>query len=230
MGRGAIHGARGFDKSSPYLKGIFITFEGTDGCGKSTQLRMAAKHLKSRGYPVRVFKDPGGTGVGDEIRRILLVKKSRRDPLDPVAEALLYLASRRVLVSRLIKPALNQGKIVLCDRFTDSTLAYQGFGRGLLLPELRTLCSFASGGLKPGLTFLLDINPGVGLARVSARPRPDGKGTDRIEALGLAFQQKVRQGYLDLARQEPSRIKVISADGSRKEVFSRILPYLNKIL
>ena len=203
------------------MKGIFITLEGTDGCGKSTQLRMMAKHLKSLGYPVRVFKDPGGTRVGEEIRRILLAKKSRRDPLDSVAEALLYLASRRVLVSRLIKPALNQGKIVLCDRFTDSTLAYQGFGRGLRLPELRTLCSFASGGLKPNLTFLLDIDPGVGLTRV--------KGTDRIEALGLAFQEKVRQGYLELAAQEPGRIKVISADGSPGEVFSRILPYLAKL-
>ena len=200
------------------LKGIFITFEGTDGCGKSTQLRMAAKHLKSRGYPVRVFKDPGGTRVGDEIRRILLAKKSFRDPLDPVAEALLYLASRRVLVSRLIKPVLNQGKIVLCDRFTDSTLAYQGFGRGLFLPELKTLCHFASGGLKPDLTFLLDIEPSVGLTRV--------KGTDRIEALGLGFQQKVRRGYLGLAKQEPNRIKVISAEGSRGEVFTRISPYL----
>ena len=202
------------------LKGIFITVEGTDGCGKSTQLRMVAKHLKSRGYQVRVFKDPGGTKVGEEIRRILLVKKSRRDPLDSVAEALLYLASRRVLVSRLINPALAQGKLVLCDRFTDSTLAYQGFGRGLLLSELRTLCCFASGGLKPDMTFLLDIDPGVGLTRV--------KGTDRIEMLGLAFQQKVRQGYLDLARQEPGRIKVVSADGSPEEVFFRILPYLNK--
>ncbi|MFA5394189.1 MAG: dTMP kinase [Candidatus Ratteibacteria bacterium] len=203
------------------LKGIFITVEGTDGCGKSTQLRMMEKHLKSRGCQVRVFKDPGGTRVGEEIRRILLAKKSRRDPIDSVTEALLYLASRRVLISRLIKPALAQGKLVLCDRFTDSTLAYQGFGRGLPLPELRTLCSFVSGGLKPDLTFLLDIDPGVGLTRV--------KGTDRIEALGLAFQQKVRQGYLDLAGQEPGRVKVISADGSRGEVFSRISPYLNKI-
>ena len=201
-------------------QGFFITFEGTDGCGKSTQIRMAAKHLKSQGYPVRVFKDPGGTRVGEEIRRILLAKKSHRDPIDSVAEALLYLASRRVLVSRLIKPALDQGRIILCDRFTDSTLAYQGFGRGLFLPELRTLCSFASGGLKPDLTFLLDIEPGIGLTRV--------KGTDRIEGLGLDFQQKVRRGYLNLAKQESGRIKVISGDGSRVEVFSRILPYLTK--
>ena len=203
------------------MKGIFITVEGTDGCGKSTQLRMVAKHLKSLGYPVRVFKDPGGTRVGEEIRRILLAKKSRRDPLDSIAEALLYLASRRVLVSRLIKPALDQGKVVLCDRFTDSTLAYQGFGRGLLLSELRTLCGFVSGGLNPDLTFLLNIDPGIGLTRM--------KGTDRIEALGLAFQQKVRHGYLILAKQEPGRIKVVSADGSPEEVFSRILPHLNKL-
>ena len=203
-------------------RGLFITFEGTDGCGKSTQIRMAAKHLKSLGCQVRVFKDPGGTRVGEEIRRILLAKKSRRDPLDSVAEALLYLASRRVLVSRLIRPALVQGKIVLCDRFTDSTLAYQGFGRGLPLPELKTLCGFASGGLKPGLTFLLDINPRVGLTRV--------KGTDRIEALGPEFQQKVRRGYLNLAKQELRRIKVISGAGSPQEVFSRILPYLTRLL
>ncbi|MCX5642309.1 MAG: dTMP kinase [Candidatus Omnitrophica bacterium] len=202
-------------------RGLFVTVEGTDGCGKSTQLRMAVKHLKLLGYPVRVFKDPGGTRVGEEIRRILLAKKSRRDPIDSVAEALLYLASRRVLVSRLIEPALARGKLVLCDRFTDSTLAYQGFGRGLFLPELRTLCSFASGGLKPDLTFLLDIDPAVGLTRV--------KGTDRIEALGLAFQEKVRRGYLELARREPKRIKVISADGSPGEVFSRILPYLARL-
>lgn len=203
------------------LKGLFITVEGTDGCGKSTQLRMVAKHLKSHGYQIRVFKDPGGTTIGEEIRQILLTEKRRRDPLDSIAEALLYLASRRILVSRLIKPALTLGKIVLCDRFTDSTLAYQGFGRGLFLPELRTLCSFASGGLKPDLTFLLDIDPAVGLTRV--------KGIDRIEALGLAFQQKVRQGYLKLARQEPGRIKVVSSDGSPGEVFSRILPYLTKL-
>lgn len=219
--RGRIHATRGRDESRPCFKGFFITFEGTDGCGKSTQLRLAAKRLKSLGYQVSVLKDPGGTRTGEEIRRILLAKKSRRDPLDSVAEAFLYLASRRVLVSSAIKPALARGRIVLCDRFTDSTLAYQGFARGLPLRELKTMCVVASDGLNPDLTFWLDINPRVGLSRV--------KGTDRIEALGLAFQKKVRRGYLKLAKQEPGRIKVIRADGSRQEVFSRISPYFTKL-
>jgi dTMP kinase len=160
-------------------RGLFVTVEGTDGCGKSTQLRMVAKHLKSLGYPVRVFKDPGGTRVGEEIRRILLAKKSRRDPLDSVAEALLYLASRRVLISRLIKPALAQGKLVLCDRFTDSTLAYQGAGRGLDRERLAAMNSMATGGLEPDLTLLLDVEPAEGLRRAMGRSTA-GRRTDRF--------------------------------------------------
>ena len=202
------------------VKGLFITFEGIDGSGKSTQLALTAKYLFKQGLSVIATKDPGGTPVGEQIRRLLLSKYKGHQQIDPLTETFLYLASRRVLVTSVIKPALTKGRVVLCDRFTDSTLAYQGSGRGLPLGFLRKLCRDAVREIsQPDLTFLLDLEPKVALARV--------KKADRIESLGLSFQKKVREGYLKLAQKEPARIKVISAHGSPDEIFSRLLSFLH---
>ena len=200
------------------MRGFFITFEGTDGCGKSTQLKLAAKRLKSLGYSVLVTKDPGGTRAGEEIRKILLFRKKGADSIDAVAEIFLYCASRRVLVTRVIEPALKKGKVVLCDRFTDSTLAYQGFGRGLPMADLRKVCAITCQGITPDLTIFLDMELEEALGRI-------GKA-DRMETAGLDFQRRVRQGFKTLARRESARIKVISGAGPQAQVFSRIRPYL----
>ncbi|MFH0796485.1 MAG: dTMP kinase [Candidatus Omnitrophota bacterium] len=214
-------------------KGFFVTFEGIDGSGKSTQLALTAKYLSKQGLSVITTKDPGGTPVGEQIRRLLLSKYKGNQEIDALTETFLYLASRRVLVTSVIKPALAQGRVVLCDRFTDSTLAYQGTGRGLSLDvvnrglpsgSLRKLCRDAvrfKEISQPDLTFLLDIEPKSAFARV--------KKADRIESLGLSFQKKVREGYLKLAQKEPARIKVISACGSPDEIFGSLIPFLNKL-
>ena len=201
------------------MKGRLITFEGIDGSGKSTQLRLVRKYLVQKGFSVLTAKDPGGTGPGEKIRRILLEPERGTERLDNLTELFLYLASRSVLVSSVIKPALDKGMIVLCDRFTDSTIAYQGFGRKLPLGILNRVCPIASRGLKPDLTFLIDVSPETGLSRV--------RKADRIESLGLAFQRRVRAGFLDLAAREPERFRVIKSGGSPQETSVCIIKQLN---
>lgn len=196
--------------------GIFITFEGVEGCGKSTQVRIMGQRLVAAGLPVRVLREPGGTRVGEAIRDILL--DSANTGLDARAELLLYEASRAQHVAEVIEPALAAGDIVLCDRFYDSTTAYQGYARGIPLEDVAGLNATATGGLAPDLTIVIDIDPATGLERACRA----SEGADRLEAEDIAFHERVRQGFLAIARENPDRVVVVSGDGTAEEVALRI--------
>jgi len=188
-------------------RGTFITFEGIDGCGKTTQLRLLAAHLRGRGVAVVETVEPGGTEIGKQIRRILL------DPLNAGlnsrAELLLYFASRAQNVEQVIRPGLEQGSTVLCDRFTDSTLVYQGCGRGLDTEPILALDRLACGGLQPDLTILIDIDVALSRERSLLRNEKSGTGETRIDDESAAFHARVREGYHALARKQPERIRVV---------------------
>jgi len=203
--------------------GYFVTFEGTEGVGKSSQVAAVRAYLERRGFDVVVVREPGGTEVGDRIRDLLL--EPCHEPLEPVAELLLFSASRNQLVETVIRPALAAGRVVLCDRFTDSTLAYQGFGRSVSLDLIRELNRIATGGLEPDLTLVLDLSPEQGLERVKHRYGADP--VDRFETEALAFHRRVRQGFLQLAREEPERVKVVVADRSLEEVTTAVLEFID---
>jgi dTMP kinase len=190
----------------------FVSFEGGDGTGKTTQIRALERYLSSRGKTCLVTREPGGTELGAMLRRVLL--QAGGAPIAPSSELFLYLADRAQHVSEVIRPALAAGKIVLCDRFTDSTLAYQGYGRGLDLGLLRQFNSVADDGTRPDLTLLLDCPIAVGLGRTASRQaQSDSEAAkeDRFEREKMEFHEKVRAGFLDLARQEPGRFRVIDA-------------------
>ena len=193
--------------------GRFITFEGIEGCGKTTQVRLAFEHLKGRGIPCVMTQEPGGTPLGDRIRQILLNQGSF--DIGPRAEALLFCAARAQHVESVIRPALGEGKVVLCDRFSDATIAYQGYGRQLGGDDVRRVIDFAAGTLNPDLTLLFDVAVEAGLERAWRRiarkkgPAPE----DRFEREALAFHRRIREGYLALAEKEPVRFRVL--DGSR---------------
>lgn len=194
--------------------GLFITFEGPEGAGKSTQLARLAERLRAQGRTVTVTREPGGTPLGTRVREVLL------DPalhMDPLPEFLLYSASRAQLVGDVIRPALSRGEVVLCDRYFDSSLAYQGAGRGLSAELLRAVTREATGGLSPDLTLLLDLDPAVGLNRAAARGQ-----TDRLERADLAFHERVRQGFLALAGAEPERFTVLDGAGDVDEVAAQV--------
>jgi len=195
---------------------MFITFEGPDGSGKTTQARLLAAYLRERGYPVTLSREPGGTEIGDQIRAVL--HDPRNSAMDARTEILLYSASRAQHVAQCIRPALDRGEIVISDRFADSTLAYQGYGRGLDLEVLRMITAFATGGLQPDLTLYLDITPGEGLQR----RRLARDEWNRLDAEALEFHQRVRAGYLELASLEPERWAVIEAARSVKEVQAEV--------
>ena len=183
---------------------MFITLEGPEGSGKSSQLPDLAEFLSGQGWDVLTTREPGGTPIGDQIRQILM--RLDNQELHPRTEILLFLASRAQLVEQVIKPALREGKLVLCDRFGDSTLAYQGYGHGLDLDILRTMLDFATDKLKPDLTLLLDVDVETGLQRKRKEDE-----WNRLDAYELAFHQRVREGYHELCRQEPERWRVIDA-------------------
>lgn len=197
----------------------FITFEGTEGCGKSTQIRLLADHLSQRGHQVCTTREPGGCRISDEIRRILLDPAS--EGMDPVTELMLYAAARAQHVAEVIRPALKRGEIVLCDRFADATLAYQGYGRKLDIELTQSLNRIATDGLTPDLTILLDIPLETGLERAVSRNSLDDNSEGRFEQEALAFHQRVRDGYLTLASQE-ERFRVVTAEGSIDDVAERI--------
>jgi dTMP kinase len=194
--------------------GIFITLEGIDGCGKSTQARLLAKKLRQMGYDVLLTREPGGTPLGKKLRPILLHPDSI---ICPEAELLLYLADRAQHVKTVILPALADCKIVISERFADSTFAYQAAGRGLPEKTVAALNRAATGGLTPDLTLLLDISP------AAAGERRASQKADRLEGLEKSFHQRLAKGYRRLAKAEPQRIKIIKAAGSPEEVFGRIL-------
>lgn len=183
---------------------MFITLEGVEGCGKTSQLPLLVEHLRQQGYDVLATREPGGTSISEQIRAVL----SRLDNTEMHArtEILLFQASRSQLVEQVIRPHLAKGGLVVCDRYADSTLAYQGFGRGQDLEALRRLVDFATGGLKPDLTLLLDVDVEEGLRR-----RRKGGEWNRLDALELDFYQRVRQGYHNLVQAEPGRWVVIDA-------------------
>jgi len=201
-------------------RGRFITFEGIDGCGKTTQFRMLAQWLREHGKDVVETVEPGGTAIGQQIRRILLDPASTE--IQPRAELLLYFASRAQNVDQVIRPALDAGRIVLCDRFTDSTLVYQGCGRGLDMDVVRDLDRIACRGLKPDVTFLIDIDLETSLMRARRRNERVGPSESRIDEESAAFHERVRQGYLALAKAEPNRIVVIDGAAGISEVGQRI--------
>jgi len=184
---------------------MFITLEGPEGSGKTCQLPPLAEFLIAQGYSVLSTREPGGTQIGDQIRQVLLDMKNTE--MLPRTEILLFQASRAQHVDQIIRPQLDAGGVVICDRFGDSTLAYQGYGYNQFdLEQLRRIISFATGGLIPDLTLLFDVDVEVGLNR-----RRRGGGWNRMDAYAIAFQQRVRQGYLEMARQEPQRWVVIDA-------------------
>ncbi len=206
---------------------MFITLEGGDGAGKTTQQALLAEQLQKKGYACLCTREPGGTALGKELRALLL----HGDPISPTAELLLYAADRAEHVQTRIRPALAAGQVVLCDRFTDSTLAYQGYGRALDLGVIRQLNQLATGGLEPDLTLWLDLPPELGLARARSRPTPQdlqsvaAKGSpaaDAMEQEQLNFHQRLYQGFQALAAAEPERIVRIDAQGSPQEVAERI--------
>jgi len=189
---------------------LFITFEGGEGCGKTTQAKALCRRLIRQNIPVILIHEPGGTQVGERIRRLL--KESRNIPILPLTELLLFNASRAQLVNQVIKPALAEGKIVICDRFTDSTIAYQHYGRGLDLEVVEEINKVASQGLTPDLTFLLDIAPDIGLSR-----KEDGI-RDRFQSEDLDFHRRVREGFHNLAMQDSRRWLMLDASASREEI------------
>ena len=202
------------------MSGRFITFEGGEGCGKSTQVRRLKEALEAEGHEVLLTREPGGTRLSELIRGLL--KDEHEDPPCDRAELLLFLAARAQLVRNVIRPALAAGKWVVSDRFSDSTFAYQGYGRGLPLDVLRLANDFACEGLKPDLTLLLDVDAETSKARMRKREAATQTTADRIEQAGDAFHARLRKGFAELAAAEPSRIVTIDASGTPDEVWEKV--------
>ena len=203
------------------MRGKFITFEGPEGGGKSTHVKDLAERLRAEGRTVLMTREPGGTRLAELIRG--LVRDEVDDPPVTRSEVLLFLAARAQVVSQVIKPALARGEWVLCDRFADSTFAYQGYGRGIDVQLLKELNEFATEGLVPDLTILLDVPLEVSRARLAERQRATAAAADRIEAAGEAFHKRLREGFLALAKAEPDRFVVIDSSGDRAEVDRQII-------
>ncbi len=214
-------------------KGLFITFEGLEGCGKTTQAKMLYNLLNKKGIPFIFTKEPGGTKIGQKIRKILLDQKN--DGMDYKAEMLLFLASRAENVRLIILPALEEGKIVISDRFYDSTTAYQGYGRGIDLKIIKHLNTLVVGKAIPDITFFLDIEPQEGLKRSTAFSRSreirfEEEFVNKKIIDGKLFLERVRDGYYKLSQEESGRIKVIDANRSKEEIFKDIIKIVNKKL
>ncbi len=202
------------------MNGKFITFEGSEGSGKSTQAALVLEYLKSKKMPVMLLREPGGVKISENIRKLLLdVNSSMSDE----CETLLYMAARAQMVKEVLEPQLKSGKIILCDRFLDSTIAYQGYGNGIDVKSIEQLGQFATKGLTPDLTVLFDIQPDKGLSRAGATK-------DRIESRSLDYHKRVRNGYLQLSKQYPARIKVIKVDAERQEIFKRVKLSIDALL
>jgi len=201
--------------------GLFITFEGGEGCGKSTHSKLLLKKLEQQDIPVVLTHEPGGTALGNQLRNLL--KKRRGSPISPQAELFLLAASRAQLVAEVIRPALEEGKVVICDRFTNSTVVYQGYGRGLDFTAIKMVNNMATRHLSPDLIILLDIPPEKGLARKRSLK-------DRFELEALAFHKRVREGYLKMAGAEPGRWLVIDASLPKTKVAEIIWSEVSALL
>ncbi len=203
---------------------MFISFEGLDGCGKTTQINLLAEKLTSLAYDVVFIREPGGTAISERIREILLDTKHLG--MNQITELLLFSAARAQLVNEVIKPALAQSKMVLCDRYVDSTTAYQGYGRGLRLGAVKTINAVATLGVMPHLTFIIDLP----LEELERRKKRSGADADRMELSGRAFYEQVRQGYLEMAAAEPQRFTVINGAQEISETHDRIWAVLSEHL
>lgn len=208
-----------FDKGEQ--RGLFISFEGIEGTGKSTQAKLLSECLSKKGYKTALTEEPGGTTISRKIRKILLSTKHNK--MDYLTELLLYNASRIQHVKEKILPAINSGKIVITDRFSDSTVAYQGYGRGISLRLIDSIDKIATGGIKPDITLLLDLDVETGLKR----NRRINK-TDRLELEDIKFHEKVRKGYLKLAAKEPERMKLINASKSIDAIHRAVVSIINR--
>lgn len=201
-------------------KGLFITFEGADGCGKTTQLNLIKEYLTKRGKDVLITREPGAKGLGEYVRKILL---DYDGVVSDRCESFLFLADRAQNIDVIVNPAIQDGKIVLCDRHTDSTVAYQGYGRGLDIEEITMLNNLATGNKKPDLTLVFDVDVETSMQRV-------GKEKDRMENAGNEFFNRVRQGYLEIAKREPERVKVVDATKSIEDVYKDVVAILEPYL
>lgn len=201
-------------------KGLFITLEGADGCGKTTQLNLLKEYLTSRGYEIVVTREPGGKGLGEKLREILL---NYDGEVSDRCEAFLYLADRAQNIDTIIKPAINSGKIVLCDRHTDSSVAYQGYGREQNIDNINMLNELAVNGVHPDLTIVFDIDTETSMARVGAEK-------DRLESAGIEFHKRVRNGYLEIAKKNPQRIKVVDASQTIEDVQRDVIKIIVGVL
>ena len=201
-------------------RGVFITFEGFEGSGKSTQIDLLCSYIKRLGYEVTPLREPGGTPVGEAIRRVLL--DATYEDIRPEVETLLYMASRAQLVRDKIIPALQEGRVVICDRFLDSTIAYQGYGSGVDIKKIKSIGRFSATSVKPDLTILLDVKPERGLERLRER--------DRIERKSLSFHRKIREGYLKLAKFYPRRFIIIKAEQDKDSIQSIIRKAVRDVL
>ncbi len=202
-------------------KGKFITFEGSEGSGKSTQIKLLYAYLRARRKNPLWVREPGGVKISEAIRRILLDVKNKK--MNDLCETLLYMAARSQLVSQRIFPALRQGRVVLCDRFLDSTIVYQGYGNGVDLDFIRRIGKYATQNIKPDLTFIFDLGVMKGLFR-------KGQKKDRIEQRSLGYHQRVRSGYLKLASEEPQRIKLIQGNRSKAEIQKELRGWVDRLL
>lgn len=209
---------------------MFITLEGIEGSGKGTAIELVASWLKEQGYSLVLTREPGGSSIGKEIRSMLL--NAKNTDLADLAELFLYLADRAQHVEQVIMPALSEEKVIISDRFADSTIVYQGYGRGLDLQNLYTLNNIAIGGRWPDLTIVLDLPVETGLARARKRNKELGieESEGRFEAESYGFHNKIRAGYLDWAKQHSERIATVDATGSPEDVFQRIKPLIEGIL
>lgn len=201
-------------------KGLFITLEGADGCGKTTQLNLLKEYLTSRGYEIVVTREPGGKGLGEKLREILL---NYDGEVSDRCEAFLYLADRAQNIDTIIKPAINSGKIVLCDRHTDSSVAYQGYGREQNIDNINMLNELAVNGVHPDLTIVFDIDTETSMARVGAEK-------DRLESAGIEFHKRVRNGYLEIAKKNQQRIKVVDASQTIEDVQRDVIKIIEEVL
>jgi dTMP kinase len=208
------------------VSGAFLTFEGIDGCGKSTQLRLVASELRLRGLEVVATREPGGTALGNRLREALLDKE---ESVDPLAELLIFAADRAQHVRSLVHPALEMGHIVLSDRYADATVAYQGAGRGFPSELIAEVVALATGGLKPDLTLIFDLSVAEGIARAQRRTGGGSHG-DRLDSEDVAFYTRVRNAYLEMAKAEPERIRIIDASGSTDETHTRVMEVVTPFL
>lgn len=201
-------------------KGLFITFEGADGCGKTTQLELLAKYLEEKSFDILITREPGAKGLGEKLRDILL---NYDGVVSDRCESFLFLADRAQHIDTIVTPAVNEGKIVLCDRHIDSSVAYQGYGRMQDVNRIDMLNMIATNNRRPDLTIVFDIDVETSMARVGAQK-------DRMESAGVEFFNRVRDGYLEIAKQEPNRVKVLDATKSIEDIHKEVIKLINSLL